>query len=134
MGCASDERRKRQIEAVTNLEVIDLLGGVTVTEFASNVRGYLKAALGNLTEDILPTFHTQSLSKTDVPSRFGTGLPKVYRNLEYRIERSATFELTDDACHAVAIMRSIEKLSCADWAEQGSRHARSMAMRVRAMV
>ena len=39
--------------------------------------------------------------------------------------------VTDDARLAVAQARSLEKLACSDWAEQGNEYARSMAARVR---
>ena len=71
-------------------------------------------------------------SAADLPGE-GTGLPKIYRNIEYRLMRLATFQHTDDAGKAAAKLRSLEKLACADWCEQGPDWAHERAVQVRSL-
>ena len=123
--------RKRKQDHVTDEDVVALLGGVTVPQLVTKIRFCLKMALENIEGEITPSLHTSGLkSNTELP-KYGTGLPMVYRNLEYRLERDAAFDCTDDARLAVTQARSLEKLACSDWAEQGKEHAHSMAARVR---
>ena len=42
----------------------------------------------------------------------------MYQDLEYRLTRRATFDRTDAARRSVALLRSLEKLACADYAAQ----------------
>ena len=42
----------------------------------------------------------------------------------------AAFELAPQAHRAAATLRSLEKLACSDWCEQGKEHARQMAERI----
>ena len=50
--------------------------------------------------------------------RDGNGLSVVYKDLQYRLWRGATFEHTAEARRSVALLRSLDKLACADWPEQ----------------
>ena len=123
--------RKRSHDQITDEDVMRLLGGVTVPELVTKIRVCLKTSLENIDGCITPTLGSCGLDASTKLPKYGTGLPMVYRNLEYRLKRNAVFDFTDDARLAVAQARSLEKLACSDWAEQGNEHAHSMAARVR---
>ena len=55
----------------------------------------------------------------------------LYNNIEYRVDRLATFEHEAEAKRAVELLRSLEKLACANWAEQDPGRAADMAHKVR---
>ena len=63
--------------------------------------------------------------------RDGTGLSTLYGALEYRIERRAVFEHKDDVLNAVALLRSLDKVACADWTEQNEDTVHKRARLVR---
>ena len=63
--------------------------------------------------------------------KYGTGLSMLYGALEYRIERRAVFEHKDDVLNAVALLRSLDKVACADWTEQNEDTVHKRARLVR---
>ena len=92
---------RRSIEApITDDLVKSLLGSrTTPAEMAAVIRAFLKR--GGF---VLP--------------RDGNGLSVVYEDLQYRLWRGATFEHKKAARRSVALLRSLDKLACADWPEQ----------------
>ena len=55
----------------------------------------------------------------------------LYGALEYRIERRAVFEHKDAALNAVTLLRSLDKVACADWTEQNEDTVHKRARLVR---
>ena len=131
---ARSPRTARKCADITDSDVRNLLGDMTIPEFVKHVRTSILDALADLDAEVVIVGAGQwSLqSAADLPGE-GTGLPKVYRNIEYRLMRLATFQHTDDAGKAAAMLRSLEKLACADWCEQGPDWAHERAVQVRSL-
>lgn len=128
--------RVRQRDEITDKNVLNLLGSITVPELVGKIRTCFQRVLESLEDkdNISATLHGCTLNKKTTLPEHGTGLTMVYRNLEYRLARNATFEHTDAALVAVAQARSLEKLACSDWSEQGKKRARLMASAVRVLL
>ena len=102
--------RQSPDEPIEDREVLYILGGLPHPDLKARVRGYL-------------THHFQ------LPEH-GTGLSTLYSALEYRLERGATVEHKSSAREAIALIRSLDKVACADWAEQPKAKVREWAWRV----
>ena len=128
-------KRKRPHDDITDSDVRNLLGDMTIPEFVKHVRKSILDALADLraAKVVIKGAGQWSLqSAADLPGE-GTGLPQVYRNIEYRLMRLATFQHTNAAGKAAAMLRSLEKLACADWCEQGPDWAHERAVQVRSL-
>lgn len=106
--------RKTRDQPIEDVTVRALLGDhLTIPTLVSRIREYLQTAIEGL-----PPGHTLGGGGRASLPRYGTGLEPLYRDLEYRLQRQAAFQHTDAAKHCVAVLRSLEKLACADWCEQ----------------
>ena len=111
---ANPTKGRRSIEApITDDKVNSLLGtGTTPAGMAAKIREFLQ-------------------KRAFVLPRDGNGLSVVYKDLQYRLWRGATFQHKTAVRRSVALLRSLDKLACADWPEQHKAWVRDWAELVR---
>ena len=126
--------RERLHDSVTNATVLHVLNGTSHEKFHADLRKSLFKGCDSLGEEHVPAAGMGSRPidrKLPTADPRFTGLPMLYNNIEYRVRRFATFEHEADAKQAVEVLRSLEKLACANWAEQDPGAAAEMAHKVR---